>query len=348
MTRTAAAFLAALLFSLGCNAPAPPPAEAPGDYFDSRGRAREDLLGGGVRRIPISTPKGEFTVWTKRVGNNPTQKVLLLHGGPGFNHELLETFDSHFPGAGIEYYYYDQLGSSYSDQPDDPDLWEIPRFVDEVEQVRRALGLDASNFYLWGQSWGGILAIEYALEHQENLKGLIVSNMMASIPAYNEYAQNVLFPQIDPGVLEEIQGYEAAEDYANPRYMELLIEHHYVYHVLRMPFDQWPDGVLRSLENMNPGVYIPMQGPSELGASGRLENWDRTADLGRIAVPTLVVGATHDTMDPEHMEWMAGQFPRGRYLHCPDGSHLAQIDDMEVYFEGLIRFIRDVDGGGFE
>jgi proline iminopeptidase len=127
--------------------------------------------------------------------------------------------------------------------------------------------------------------------------------------------------------------------------MELLTQQHYVHHLLRMPADQWPDPVNRSFKHMNPDVYVPMQGPSELGVSGKLERWDRTGDLGRITVPTLVIGARHDTMDPKHMEWMAGALGRGRYLYCPNGSHLAMYDDQQVYFEGLVRFIRDVDGG---
>jgi proline iminopeptidase len=145
----------------------------------------DDVLSGGIKLIPVHTPEGDFHVWTKRVGNNPAIKVLLLHGGPGATHEYFEAFDSYFPAAGIEYYYYDQLGSAYSDQPDAPELWNLPRFVDEVEQVRQALGLDRNNFYLLGHSWGGILAIEYALKYQQHLKGLIISDMMASIPAYN-------------------------------------------------------------------------------------------------------------------------------------------------------------------
>jgi proline iminopeptidase len=298
-----------------------------------------------VRLIPVETPNGTFHVWTKRVGNNPTQKVLLLHGGPGATHEYLEAFDSYLPGAGIEYYYYDQLGSAFSDQPDAPELWELPRFVDEVEQVRQALSLDASNFYLYGQSWGGILAIEYALEHQENLKGLIISNMMASIPAYNVYAQDVLMPAMDSEVLAEIQALEEAEDYDNPRYMELLVKHHYVDHILRMPADEWPDPVNRAFARINYEIYTPLQGPSELGASGKLVNWDRTASLSEIQVPTLVIGAEHDTMDPKHMKWMASAFPNGRYLYCPNGSHLAMYDDQVTYFEGLIEFIRDMDVG---
>ena len=316
------------------------PSVAP-SYFNNAGR--DDAFAGGARLIPIRTPKGTFNVWTKRVGNNPRIKVLLLHGGPGATHEYYEAVDSYFPAAGIEYYYYDQLGSFYSDQPDDPSLWDIPRFVDEVEQVRQALHLDKSNFYLLGNSWGGLLAIEYALQYQQNLKGLIISNMMSSIPAYNEYARTVLMPQMDAAALAEIQRLEATGNTENPRYMELLMPQHYEKHLLRMPAAQWPEPVLRMFKHINPKVYVPMQGPSELGASGKLEKWDRSQDLSRITVPTLVVGARYDTMDPKHMEWMASQMPNGRYLYCPNGSHLAIYDDQKTWFDGVIAFIRGVD-----
>ena len=212
----------------------------PGSYFDQTGRG--DVLAGGVRLITVQTPKGPFRVWTKRVGNNPRIKVLLLHGGPGATHEYFEALDSYFPGAGIEYYYYDQLGSAYSDQPDQPELWALPRFVEEVEQVRQALRLEKDNFYLLGHSWGGILALEYALKYQQHLKGLIISNMVPSIPAYNRYAREVLIPAMDPKVLAEIQGLEAAGKYEDPRYEELLLNNFYNQHILRMP----PDRVARS------------------------------------------------------------------------------------------------------
>ena len=134
--------------------------------------------------VRVETPVGAFKVWTKRIGNNPALRVLLLHGGPGATHEYLEACDSYLPAAGIEYYYYDQLGSAYSDQPDEDSLWELDRFVDEVEQVRQALGLERDSFVLYGQSWGAILAIEYALAHPDSLKGLVISNMMSDVPAY--------------------------------------------------------------------------------------------------------------------------------------------------------------------
>jgi proline iminopeptidase len=262
-------------------------------------------------------------------------------------HEYLEAFDSYFPGEGIEYYYYDQLGSTYSDQPNDPELWTLPRFVEEVEQVRQALKLAPDVFYLYGHSWGGLLAVEYALKYQQHLKGLVISNMVTNIPEYNEYAKNVLMPQMDQTALAEIKRLEAAQEYSNPRYEELLVQHYYVDHILRMPADKWPDPVLRAFKHLNKDIYLPMQGPSELGAGGALVDWNRFADLSRITVPTLVIGARYDTMDPKHMERMAAKVRHGRYLYCPNGSHFALYDDQKVYFEGLIRFIRDVDAGRF-
>jgi proline iminopeptidase len=341
MKRQLAAIVLVAIGSACSTAPAATPGKGAKAYLDNTGR--DDVLSGGVKMIPVTTPKGTFKVWTKRTGNSPTMKVLLLHGGPGATHEYMEAFDSYFPAAGIEYYYYDQLGSAFSDQPDEPSLWDLPRFVEEVEQVRSALHLDRDNFYLVGQSWGGLLAIEYALKYQEHLKGLVVSNMMASIPAYNEYAQKVLMPAMDQKVLAEIKQIEAKGDFANPRYMELLVPNYYTEHILRMPPEQWPDPVNRAFKRLNEKVYIPMQGPSEMGASGKLVHWDRTADLGRIAVPTLIIGAKYDTMDPAHMEKMSKLVKNGRYLYCANGSHMAMYDDQKTYFGGLTQFIMDVD-----
>ncbi len=312
--------------------------EVTSSYYDL---GETGVKSGGVKMVPIHG--GKYKVWTKRVGNNPTIKVLLLHGGPSATHEYFESFDSFFPKEGIEYYYYDQLGSYYSDQPTDTSLWNIERFVEEVEDVRKALNLDSTNFYLLGNSWGGILAMEYALKYQDNLKGLIIANMMASAPEYGKYAEEVLARQMDPKVLEEIRALETKKDFANPRYMELLMPNFYAEHLCRFPIDQWPDPVNRAFKNLNVTIYTMMQGPSEFGISGKLEKWDIKAKLPSIRVPTLTIGATHDTMDPEHMKWMATQVQRGRFLLCPNGSHFSMWDDQEHFFPGLIQFLKDVD-----
>lgn len=315
-------------------------------YFDYSNSP--DQKTGGIKMIPIKTAKGTFNVWTKRMGNNPKMKVLLLHGGPGGSHEFFENFDGYLPNEEIEYIYYDQLDSYNSDKPNDSTLWTIEHFVEEVEQVRQALNLNKDNFYLLGQSWGGMLAMEYALKYQDNLKGLIVSNMMASFPEYEKYAAEVLGPQLPPEVYKEIKALEAAEDFGNPRYSELVTNYYYTEHVLHKPLEEWPEFINRSFSHLNSNIYIYMQGYSEFGVTGNasLKGWDISQRLKELKVPTLMIGGKYDTMDPKYMEWMSTEVQNGRSLTTTAG-HIAQYDDPDAYFSGLIKFIKDVDAKNF-
>ena len=294
----------------------------------------------GIKMIPIKTEVGTFNVWTKRIGNNPRIKILLLHGGPAMTHEYLECFESFFPKEGFELIEYDQLGSHYSDQPTDSSLWTAPRFVEEVEQVRVALGLNKDNFYVLGNSWGGMLAMEYALKYQQHLKGLIICNMMASIPDYEKY-NGILRSQMRKSLVDSLQGYEARGMYKDPVYQDLVFREYYAQHLCRLP--ELPDPVARTFKHVNESIYVMMQGPSEFKVGGRLLTWDRKADLKNITVPTLTVGAKYDTMDPEHMKWMSTQVQNGQYLYCPNGSHLAMWDDQQVFMNGVIKFIKETD-----
>ncbi len=305
----------------------------------------KEIQTGGIKIIPITSNGRTFNIWTKRIGNNPKIKLLLLNGGPGATHEYFECFESFLPQEGIEFIYYDQLGCGLSDNPKDTNFWQLPRYVEELEQVRKALNLTSDNFYLLGHSWGGILAMQYALKYQSNLKGLIISNMMSSCPAYGKYAQEVLAPQFDPKVLDTIRQIEKKGDFSNPKYMELLYPHFYTKHILRQPLEKWPEPVNRSFSKMNNSLYVTIQGPSEFGIGGNLINWDVSKQLPQIKTPTLTIGGTHDTMDPEHMKWMSTQLPKGKFLLCPNGSHMSMYDDQQHYFPGLIQFIKEVDGG---
>lgn len=334
-------FLLIGLFSCSNNSDKPVATSTPG--ADSS--LYKEVQTGGVKVIQVQTPNGNFNVWTKRMGTNPRIKILLLNGGPGATHEYFECFENFLLPQDIEFIYYDQLGCGLSDNPKDTSMWDLPRFVEEVEQVRKALGLNKDNFYLLGHSWGGILAMQYALKYQDNLKGLIISNMMSSCPLYGKYAQDVLAPQFDPKILDTIRQIEAKKDFDNPKYMELLTPHFYAKHICRLPLEQWPEPMVRSFNKMNHSLYVTMQGPSEFGIGGNLVNWDVSKELPKIKVPTLTIGGTHDTMDPEHMKWMSTQVQHGRYLLCPNGSHMSMYDDQAHYFPGLIEFIKDVDAG---
>ena len=301
------------------------------------------MQNGNIKWVEIESFGKKFKVWTKRFGNNPKTKILLLNGGPGGTHEYFECFENFLPKEGVEFIYYDQLGCGYSDNPNDTAYWDLDRFVEEVEQVRKALNLDKNNFYLLGHSWGGILAMQYTLKYQNNMKALIISNMMSSCPDYGKYADEVLAKQFDKSVLDSIRAMEARNDFSNPQYMGLLQPHFYEKHILRMPSANWPDPVVRSFAKMNQSLYVTMQGPSEFGISGRLTNWDVKAELPKITIPTLVIGAQHDTMDPEHMKWMSTQVKNGSFLLCPNGGHMAMYDDQETYFNGLIGFVKTVE-----
>ncbi|WP_228526648.1 MULTISPECIES: proline iminopeptidase-family hydrolase [unclassified Flavobacterium] len=298
---------------------------------------------GGVKVVQITTPKDKFNVWTKRIGNNPKIKLLLLNGGPGATHEYFECMESFLPAEGIEFIYYDQLGTGNSDNPNDPALWDLPRFVEEIEQVRQALKLDKDNFYLLGHSWGGILAAQYALKYQQNIKGLIISNMMMSAIEYDKYAKEVLAKQLDPKVLARIREIEKNKDFENPEYMGLLVPNFYCKHILRLDPSLWPEPVNRAFSKINQSLYVTMQGPSEFGLSGKLERWDVTKELPKITVPTLSIGAKYDTMNPEHMKWIATQVKNGTYLYCDKGSHMSMYDDQQTYMKGLIKFLKDTD-----
>jgi proline iminopeptidase len=339
--------LAAALIITGCqqkpDAPSAPSDKSPNTVTTGYLQPFETgIRSGGVQLIPIKTPKGTFNVWTKRFGTGKI-KVLLLHGGPAMTHEYMECFESFFPQEGIQFYEYDQLGSHYSDQPNDDDLWRTERFVDEVEQVRQALGID--KFYVLGHSWGGILALEYALKHQDHLAGLVISNMVASIPRYDAY-NKTLRAQLRPSLLDSLEKFEVKKDYHNPTYEGLVFKNYYSQHLLRMA--DMPDPVARSFKHVNQHVYELMQGPNEFKTAGRLLTWDRWNDLDKITVPTLMIGGQYDTMNPKDMEEMSHKVKQGNYLLCPQGSHMSMWDDQQTYFRGLIKFLKSVNDGTFK
>jgi len=293
---------------------------------------------GGVQMVPVDD---RFQVWTKRIGGGPTT-MLTLHGGPGCTHEYFECFEDFLPPEGVQLIYYDQLGSAYSDQPDDPALWTVERFREEVEQVRSALGLE--KFYRYGHSWGGMLAIEYALNYQSHLKGLIISNMTASIASYVAYI-NKLRGQLSAESIGILERFEASGEYTAPEYEKVMFGEIYSTHLCRVT--PWPEPMVRMFLHMNQKVYNTMQGPNEFVITGTFKDWDRWSELKNINVPTLLSVGRFDTMSVADIERMGNLIPNARVAICEQGSHCSMYDDQEHYFADLIRFIRDVEAGSF-
>lgn len=284
----------------------------------------------------------KYDVWTKKIGAG-APRVLTLHGGPGLTHEYFECFEDFLPKEGIEFYYYDQLGSGCSDQPRDESLWTLNRFCDEVEQVRAALGLD--DFYLYGHSWGGILGIEYALKYQRHLKALIISNMTASTSSYEKYINKLRqkFPLEARKILEK---YEAKEEYDAPEYQEAMDRYFYAKYMCRL--EPWPEPLARAVQHTNTEVFNAIHGPNEFVATGACKDWDRWNDLQRIRVPTLLVVGRYDTMSVQDVQNMGRLIPNSRVVVCRNGSHLSMYDDQEAYFHGLLEFVKEVKTNEFD
>lgn len=295
-----------------------------------------------VGKVKLITIDGKYKVWTKKIGDGKI-KVLLLHGGPGVNHEYFTVFEDFLPQQGIEFYYYDQLGSMHSDVPHDTSLWTVPRFLSEVEQVRKGLGLDS--FYLLGHSWGGMLAQEYGIKYPQHLKGLVISNMAASIPSYLRYI-NLLRARLPTEKQAVLAFYEKQNRYDAPDYQAIMRKDLYENYICRLK--PWPDALEHSMANVNAEVYNTMQGNNEFVVTGNFKNWDVWAALPKITVPTLVIGGEYDEMDPNDIRNMGRLLPNSQTYICPEGSHFSFWDDQAHYFPTLIGFLKAVEAKQFK
>jgi proline iminopeptidase len=323
---TAGAVAALPLLVPGCASVVAAPASA---HPVPSGRA-DGVRTGGSQKVAVD---GRYEVWVKQIGTGDVP-LLTLHGGPGFPHYYLECFEDFMPRDRIRFWYYDQLGCGFSDRPDDPTLWTVDRFREEVEQVRAALGLE--RFVLYGHSWGGMLGIEYALAYPQHVSKLVISNMTASIPSYVKHVR-ALRAALPSDVDEVMRSFEDRGDYSAPEYQELLMAHLYAKYLCRL--DPLPEPALRSFASVNEQVYNTMQGPSEFTVNGNFASWDRWADLHRISAPTLLLVGRHDTMAVSDIERMGTRIPRSQVVVCENGSHLAMYDDQKNYFSALVSFL---------
>jgi proline-specific peptidase len=265
------------------------------------------------------------SVWTVRLGPDEGTPVLLLHGGPGaasdYMHPLAERLADHRPVV-----VYDQLGCGRSDIPDDTSLWTVDRSVAEVDQVRAALGLERC--HLLGQSWGGWLAIEYMARGTRGVERLVLASTSASIPEFMAGARGLIeaLPEPHRTVLIELG---AKEQYDHPDY-QAAVDVFYHRHLCRA--DPWPDALLRSSAQMDGNqVYLTMNGPTEFDVIGRLREWDRTADLGRIDVPTLVTCGRYDEITPSCSETITRGIPGARMHVFERSAHCAHLEEPDDY-----------------
>ncbi len=295
----------------------------------------------------IITLDNSYHLWTNTQGEGDIH-LLALHGGPGGNHEYWEDAAEQLKkqGLNVQVTMYDQLGSLYSDQPDfsDPEIAKkyltYEYFLDEVDKVREKLGLD--NFYLIGQSWGGLLVQEYAVKYGQHLKGAIISSMVDEIDEYVDRVNKLREKTLSPEAVAFMKECEAKNDYSNPKYQE------YVQVMNEQYVDRKQPSKLYHLKDLGgTAVYNVFQGDNEFVITGKLKDWHFRDQLKNIKVPTLITFGEHETMPIETAKTMNSLIPNSQLVTTPDGGHHHMVDNPDVYYKHLADFIRNVENNTF-
>jgi proline-specific peptidase len=284
----------------------------------------------------VQVPGG--LVWYQIVGpDRPGTPILCLHGGPGMPHDYLEGLAGLAQDRPVVFY--DQLGCGRSGRPADDSLWTVGRFVAELAAVREALGLE--RLHLFGNSWGGWLALQYVLDRRPALASLILSSSPPSVSRWIADCAE-LRAALDETVRDVLDRHEAGGYFTCPEY-QWAVTQFYRRHLCRQY--PWPACVERTFAGLGTDVYLAMWGPSEFGpVTGRLRGWDVTARLAEITVPALVTGGRHDEARPEHMAVLAGGISGAEFVIFEQSSHMAFIEEREHYLSVLRDFLARADG----
>ena len=281
----------------------------------------------------IVVPGGR--VWYRMLGAGTAIPLVLLHGGPGFTSEYLDSLEALADERPV--LRYDQLGCGRSERPDDSSLWNVSRFVEELREVRRSLALE--RVHILGQSWGSMLAVDYALATPVGLESLILASPPLSIPRWVADTQRMLDAM--PGeVRATLEHHEKLGYTSCPEYQAAVLQI-YKRHLCRS--DPWPDALERALATASSTVYEAMWGPSEFSITGCLANYDRTDSLGQIKVPTLLTCGRHDEATPEATAWYQSLIPNSKMVVFEESAHLAHLEEPDHYLAVVREFLRSVE-----
>ena len=265
-------------------------------------------------------------------GSSP-ETIFCLNGGPGLPCDYLREAHSCLIDKGYRVVAFDQLGTGASDRPTDKGLWTIGRYVEETEAVRKALGL--GKVHMLGHSWGGWLAIDYALTYPENLKTLILEDTVADMPHLISELER-LRAALGPETVAMMQKHEAQGTYNHPEYLAAVTILNYR-HVCRLP--EWPAPVRRSLDDWNMGPYETMQGPNEFLYIGNLKDWNRSPDLPKLAMPVLITAGEHDELTPACALRMKLALKDVELKVFANASHMPFYENPQDYYPALLDFL---------
>ena len=276
-------------------------------------------------------------IWYQILGDNEAIPLVVVHGGPGAPHDYLEPLSELADERPVVFY--DQLGAGRSDAPDDAGLWTNDRLVDELGRLLDAL--DLPRVHVLGQSWGSIVAAEYALRRPDRLASVVLANPCLSMPRFaaGVAALRAALPAEVQAVLDR---HEAAGTTDSDEYQTALMEF-YGRHLCRL--DPWPDSLTRSFEQLNQTLYAQMFGPNEFAITGVCRRYDISDRLGELAVPTLFLCGRHDETRPQDTAFFHSLVPGAELVVFEESSHMPHFEEPDRYFRVLRDFLHRMGGG---
>jgi len=274
-------------------------------------------------------------VWYRISGSGTGTPLILLHGGPGVPSYYLKPLQALADERPV--ILYDQLGAGRSENPGDPSLWNTARFVEELGQIRDALGLE--EVHILGHSWGTMLAVEYMLGNPEGVRSLVLASPALSVARWSADADRLLaaLPESTQAIIAE---HEEAGTTDSPEYQGAVVEYYARYVLLR---DPWPADVDSSFAGLNPDIYGQMWGPSEFTSTGTLKTFERAEALAGIDVPILFTTGRYDEATPETVEYYASLAPDARVEILENSAHFTMQDEPERSVEVVRAFLRQVE-----
>lgn len=274
----------------------------------------------------------DFQVWYRTVGEGDTPPVLCLHGGPGASHRYLAPLEA-LATQGRSVLFYDQLGCGNSQRPDDPSLWNLDLYVEELDAVRAGLGLD--RVHLFGHSSGAMIALQYALEAPTGVASLILASGTSSMPQWAAEAARQRL-ELPPDVRAALERHERAGTTDDPEYEDAQMAF-YARHICRL--DPWPDFLIEAFADMNQQIYASMWGESEFRITGNLAEWDVTTHLSAISLPTLITAGRYDHATPEMAETLHRRIAHSELVVFENSAHLPHIEESDRYMEVVADFL---------
>jgi proline iminopeptidase len=274
-----------------------------------------------------------YDLFYRQFGEPRQGEILCLHGGPGATHDyLLSLADLAVHGYRVTLY--DQLGCGRSQVPRDPSLFVPEHYVEEVEAFRKEMKLGRP--HIIGSSWGGMLAIAYALKYQRNMKTMTTVGGLHSVPLTIREMQRMK-KTLPPDVQRTMERYEGAGDYENPEYLKAVMV---FYKKFLCRLDHWPEEVAYSLEHISKLVYGTMNGPNEFTIIGNTRYWDVTDKLHTIHVPTLVLGGRYDEVSPVVAKEIHSHVKGSELTIFPKSSHLAFWEERDAFMKRVLSFLK--------